>query len=199
MSGTYPSSPVFSTMTLGSVQQTFVDRSQSGKRFARKTTGHYWTVKATYDTLTKEQFWPIFGFAIGQDGDFGTFSVVLPDLATPKGTANGTPKVKGGSQSGTTLLIDGCTPSQSAFLKPGDIFKVTGDSKVYMVISTIAANSSGEATLSFRPPLEKVPADNADITVTNVDFTMAFSGPVREYSVQPPLIYDFEVNLVEAV
>ena len=67
-----------------------------------------------------------------------------------------------------------------------------------MITQDIAANSGGEATLVFEPPLEIVPADNAAVAVRDVAFTMAFKGAVREYSVAPPLLFDYEVDFEEA-
>lgn len=58
-------------------------------------------------------------------GQLNTFYAYDPDNKTPRGLAGGTPLVNGASQTGTSLIIDGCTPSQM-FLMAGDYFNVGG-------------------------------------------------------------------------
>jgi hypothetical protein len=140
---------------------------------------------------------PIFAFALAQDGTYGTFTVVPPDLAEPRGTALGTPVVSGANQQGTSLTISGCDPNQSAFLKAMDIFTIANDPKVYMLVQDAPSDASGNATLVFRPQLEKIPADGAALTVRNVAFTMAFASGIQEYAAKPPVLYDYKVDLVE--
>jgi len=67
--------------------------------------------------------------------------------------------VNGGSQSGTSLVVDGLTDTPQA----GDVFKVAGIDKIYTVTSN-ASVSSGGATLAIAPALASAPADNAAVT-----------------------------------
>ena len=194
----FPTSPKFATVRLRSNQQSFRDRAQSGKGYARKTTGHQWTFTASFLDLSREQMAEVFAFAMEQDGVYGTFTVVPPDLATPRGTALGSPVVDGAGQTGTTLNVRGATASQAAFLKKMDIFSINGDTKVYMVTQDAASDGSGDVALTFRPPLEISPADGAVLTVANVAFTMSFASAIREYDVKQPVLYDFEIDLAEA-
>ena len=71
----------------------------------------------------------------------------------------GTVLVNGGSQTGTSLIVDGLTGVPQA----GDTFTVAGIEKVYTVAST-ATVTSGGATLSITPALASSPADNAAVT-----------------------------------
>ena len=71
----------------------------------------------------------------------------------------GTVLVNGGSQTGTSLIVDGLTGTPQA----GDTFTVAGIEKVYTVTSD-ATVSSGGATLTINPALASSPADNAAIT-----------------------------------
>ena len=91
----------------------------------------------------------------------------LGDLShgTPAGTALGTPLVKGASQTGTSLVTDGWSAGQTSLLLPGDYFSVNGELKIITAVCT--SDGSGNATLSFAPPLRSAPADNAPITVIN--------------------------------
>jgi len=71
----------------------------------------------------------------------------------------GTVLVNGGSQTGTSLIVDGLTSAPQA----GDVFKIDSVDLVYTVTAD-ATVSSGGATLSINPALDSSPADNAAIT-----------------------------------
>jgi hypothetical protein len=71
----------------------------------------------------------------------------------------GTVLVNGGSQTGTSLIVDGLTgvPQQ------GDTFTLAGVEKVYTVVSGVTVVTGG-ATLTIAPALASSPADNAVVT-----------------------------------
>lgn len=71
----------------------------------------------------------------------------------------GTVLVNGGSQTGSSLVVDGLTgiPQQ------GDTFTVAGVQKVYAITSGVTVTSGG-ATFAISPALASSPADNAAIT-----------------------------------
>lgn len=75
----------------------------------------------------------------------------------------GTPLVKGASQTGRSLLVDGLTVGVT--FKAGDCFSF--DNTVYremhMIKADVTANGSGEATLTFTPAIRQSPADNAAV------------------------------------
>ena len=88
---------------------------------------------------------------IFKSGGSGFTKINIPDY--------GTPLVNAGSQTGSSLAIDGLTSAPQA----GDVFKVAGIDKVYTVLAN-ATVSSGGATLSINPALASSPADDAVIT-----------------------------------
>jgi hypothetical protein len=71
----------------------------------------------------------------------------------------GTVLVNGGSQTGSSLVVDGLTgvPQQ------GDTFSVAGVEKVYAITSSVTVTSGG-ATFAISPALASSPTDNAAIT-----------------------------------
>ena len=71
----------------------------------------------------------------------------------------GTVLVNGGSQTGSSLIVDGLTAAPQA----GDIFKIAGIDLVYTVTAD-ATVSSGQATVAINPALASSPADDAVIT-----------------------------------
>lgn len=71
----------------------------------------------------------------------------------------GTVLVNGGSQTGTSLIVDGLTATP----QQGDVFYIAGVQKVYTIQSTPTVTSGG-ATLTIYPALASSPADNSGIT-----------------------------------
>jgi len=73
----------------------------------------------------------------------------------------GTPLVDGGSQSGTTLVVDGLTSSPVI----NETFTIAGNATEY-TIQAVTDNSGGEYSLNLDKTLAATPADNAAITFT---------------------------------
>jgi hypothetical protein len=77
----------------------------------------------------------------------------------------GTVLVNGGSQTGTSLIVDGLTSTP----QQGDTFTIAGVQKVYAITSSVTVTSGG-ATLTINPALASSPADNAAITFRSSGF-----------------------------
>ena len=94
------------------------------------------------------------------------------DLYTTTGSAHtkiskpsyGTVLVNGGSQTGTTLNVDGLTGTPQT----GDTFSIAGVEKVYTIIAPTTV-TAGAAALSIYPALASSPANNAAITMLSCD------------------------------
>ncbi len=223
MSGTFPTSPNFSTVNLSSKHSTLESRTQSGKRQVRQIGGHLWSFTAKYPQMTRSEFMPVFAFSMSQQGRCESFQIIPPDLATPQGVATGTPVVEGVHTSGNSITTDGWTPGITGIMKAGDIMKFAGHNKVYMVTADANSNAddpvldeasallldeagatiydaeSNRATLTVEPALAASLADNESITVTNVPFTMAFTNDVQQYGGSAPILYNFEIDLIEVL
>ncbi|MEY2653659.1 MAG: hypothetical protein RLZZ524_687 [Pseudomonadota bacterium] len=113
---------------------------------------------------------------------------------TPRGTIAGTPLVMGASQTGNTLIIDGCTVGTT--LLAGDFIGVNSELK--MVVADATANGSGQMTLTIEPPLRSSPADNAAITTTRPTATFMLADNESVWSARPGILTSFPINLIEA-
>ena len=87
---------------------------------------------------------------------------------TANGAGGGTPRVKGASESGTSLDTDGWSNSVTGVIKAGDCFTIAGINVLFR--ATADANSgasTGPATISIEPPIlaGSSPDDNALITM----------------------------------
>lgn len=78
----------------------------------------------------------------------------------------GTVLVNGGSQTGTTLNVDGLTGTPQT----GDTFSIAGVEKIYTIIAPTTV-TAGAASLSIFPALASSPANNAAITMLSCDRT----------------------------
>lgn len=80
----------------------------------------------------------------------------------PLGVATGTPLVRV-SAAGATLATKGWTPSTAGILLAGSYFGVNGELK--RLVLDAASDGSGDATLTFKPPLRAAPAVDLPLTL----------------------------------
>lgn len=124
--------------------------------------GQRWVASFTLPKMTRSQAAEWIAFFMQLKGRTGTFYASDPDWQTNIGLWSGIPLVKGAGQTGNTLLIDGCTASQTNWARAGDYFTVNSELK--RCTASKNSNGSGEVTLTFEPPLRASPADNAVIS-----------------------------------
>lgn len=91
----------------------------------------------------------------------------IPEPGIYKGAPGNDVRVKGAGQAGSALILDGLNPS--ALIRKGWFFTLVtaAGSTAHIVAETVAANSSGEATVTFWPMLWLEPADNDQIVMLN--------------------------------
>jgi len=88
----------------------------------------------------------------------------------------GTVLVNGGSQTGTSLIMDGLIKAPQI----GDTFSVAGIEKVYTVLAVPTVTSTS-ATVSINPALASSPADNAAITWLSANRASNFKTRFSKY------------------
>ena len=104
-------------------------------------------------------------------------SITLDCQTTSIINQRGTPLVNGGSQSGTTLIIDGLTSDP----KVNEQFTIAGNATEY-TISSLVNNGSGEYLLTLNKTLAATPSDGAAITFTK-GFLHTVNGIYRNESI----------------
>lgn len=158
--------------------------------------GRQWQYDLTLTPMKGDDARRISVFLDALAGSVGRFLLADPTISQAVG---GTPLVKGAGQTGSTLAVDGLTPSVLAF-RAGDFFSLgTGaDTRLYRVTADVTANGAGEASLSIIPPLRSSPADNAPLEVTAPKVLLRLSGPIPT-SISPAMIHRFSFSAVEAI
>lgn len=191
MSGTYPTSPVFSAIDFRSKWYNVTSESLSGRTQARHLGGHRWEFSCKYPTMTRSDFQTVDAFIEAQQGTKETFQIVLPVVCEQSGTATGSAQVNGAHSIGdTTIALDGYTGT----LKAGDVLKFANHTKVYK----LTADQSGPGTVSIMPPLVAALVDNEGVTYDDVPITARLANSVQEFGVGLASFYTFEVDMVEA-
>lgn len=198
--GTFPASPVASAVAVRSISPTMVSVGQNMKRQVRSRGGQRWGAKLTWGPMLRSSFAPIWGFCIAQRGQLGAFQIVLPPpYDTPQGSwAGGAPQVDGAGQVGRTLNLKGFTPSQSKVIKAGDFIKFL-DTKVYVAIADADSDGAGKvAALPIEPALIISPGNSEAVVYTSVPFTMMLNGDLVEQTIEPPALFTYALDLLEA-
>jgi len=200
MAGALPTSPGPSRIELSDITGAVVSRSLSGKRFARLFGGQRWRMRVKYPPRTRDRFAPILGFIASQQGQFGTFTVVPTDLATPSGTWAGAPVVSGAVDVGAmTVPMSGFMPNVLGVAKMGDLIKFAGHAKAYMVVASVSADAGGFSSIQLNTPLVGALANAELVVSSNVPITVALDGGVQSYSVGRGGFYQFDFDATEAV
>ena len=128
-----------------------------------------WRASATFTTVP-ESDWRLWEAFLSQcRGQAGRFYVGPYHASKPRGLAGGSPIVDGSSQTGNTLLARGCTASQSPWLRIGDYFHYVSPSwqQMHRVVSDVASDSSGHASLTIEPAIRESPAAGAAIITSS--------------------------------
>ncbi len=125
--------------------------------------GARWVATYRLPRMNKDLAAPWLAFLVSLRGSVDTFNGYDPDRLTPRGSVKGTPLVKGGSQTGNSLLTDGWDNSENGLLMPGDYFAAGGELK--MVTQQLNSDGVGDGTINFEPAFRNSPPDNDPIIV----------------------------------
>lgn len=170
---------------------------------AYKFSGERWEGEVSFQPVRRADAAEIQAFLGELYGKYGTFLYGDPDALQQglRGAGGGTPLVKGGSQTGNTLLIDGLTSALANVYKKGDYFQLGSgtDSRLYMITQDISSNTAGEATLQFVPALRSSPADNAALTFTSAKGLFRAAENSAQWDSDSAMIYGFTFAFMEAV
>jgi hypothetical protein len=163
--------------------------------------GQRWEVDVTLPAMNRADAEQWVAFLVSLRGQLGTFTLGDPVGASPRGSAGGTPLVNGASQVGGTLNIDGCTASQTGWLKAGDYIQLgsAGSATLHKVLADADSNGSGEVALDIWPYIRTAPSDNATVVVTNTIGRFRLADNEQNWSIRETALYGITFGGVEAV
>ena len=110
MSGTFPSTPKPSSVSISSNQNTIVSTTVSGRRQARQIDGQRFRMTIKFPVMKRSQFAPILAFIMKQRSQIESFQFVPPTISTTSGTASTVILTNGAVSAGATswrLIVTG--------------------------------------------------------------------------------------------
>ena len=166
--------------------------------------GQWWSASVTLPAMKRVDAVYWITFLRRLRGMYGTFLMGDPDAATPAGTAAsapGTPVVKGASQTGSYLVIDGAPAGSAGYLLSGDYIQLgTGTaSRLHQVQEDAASDGSGNVTLNLWPDLRTSPADNAAVVVSSAKGHFRRADNSQPASANEASIYGLTFSAIEAL
>jgi len=182
--------------TVGITQSPFTYAQQ-----AVAHSGQRWECDVTLPQMSRADAEQWIAFLVSLRGQFGTFTLGDPVGASPRGSAGGTPLVNGASQTGGTLNIDGCTASQTGWLKAGDYIQLgtAGTATLHKVLADADSNGSGEVSLDIWPYIRTAPADDATVVVTNTVGRFRLASNQQNWNINEASIFGMTFGGVEAI
>lgn len=158
--------------------------------------GERWSIALTYSNLSGADKAVMTAFLAKLNGQQHRFTL-HNHAESNRGAFGGTPLVAGGSQTGTSLDVDGCSTTVTNWIREGDWFSVNSELK----ICTADANSDGggAVTISFAPRLRSAPADNAAITTTAGTGVFLLTDNGVSWSNRPGGFSDLTIQAVEDI
>ena len=132
--------------------------------------GSQWNATITLPPMLKDKASIWLSFFLQLRGFRGTFKLGDQDRKTIQGTATGTVRINGASQTGNQVALDGFTASRANVFLAGDYIQI--NSYMYMVTANVTANGSGEANVKIEPALRTgIEPINNDTTVIYLNTT----------------------------
>ena len=162
--------------------------------------GAQWKATFTLPPMKKDKAAIWLAFLMSLRGRRGTFKIGDQDRKTIQGTATGTVLVKGASQTGNAINLDGFTASRANVFLAGDYIQI--NSYLYMVSANVTANGSGEATVFVEPSLRtgiEAINDNTTVVYSNTTTVMRLDNNELNWDTDKVSIYGISFSCSEAL
>lgn len=168
---------------------------------AHAYSGQMWQVDITLKPMRRSDAEVWIAWLIALRGAYGTFLLNDPLGCTPRGSAGGTPLVNGSAQTGNLINIDGCTTSQTGWLKAGDYiqFGSGSSSSLHKVLEDVDSDGLGQVTVEVWPSVRTAPADNSTVVTSSAKGLFRLSSNEQSWSVNEASIYGITFAAMEAV
>ena len=190
MSGTFPSTQGLRGLNFTNAQPNLLTVAVSGRRQAKSQGAQAFSFTAQTPPMSITEYKEVMGFLAAQQGQYGSFQIVLPGISTPAGSISGNVlDVNGAHAAGVkSIAVDGGDTSQTDYLKKGDVVRFTAKggepqvgAKVYVLTADLDTAGAGAGTLNIEPGLIEIIATDTVIQTNDVEFTVFMTGPTQEY------------------
>ena len=163
--------------------------------------GQTWQADISLPPMKREDAEVWISWLIALRGQFGSFLLNDPSSATPRGSAGGSPLVNGAAQTGNLVSIDGCSASQTGWLKAGDYvqFGTGSASSLHKVLEDVNTNGSGETTIEVWPSVRNALSDNSAVVTSSAKGVFRLSSNEQAWSVNEASVYGITFAAMEAI
>jgi len=163
--------------------------------------GQTWQADISLPPMKRDDAEQWIAWLISLRGQYGTFLLNDPSATAPRGSAGGTPLVNGALQTGGTINLDGCTASQTGWLKAGDYIQLGSgsSSKLHKVLQDADSDASGEVSLDIWPHIRTSPVDDAPVVTSSAKGVFRLSSNEQAWSVNEASIYGLTFGAFEAL
>lgn len=157
--------------------------------------GARWFAALTYANLLDADLRLLTAFLAQLRGQGGRFYLGDFSRVNPKGVGTGAPVVSGASQTGSSLVTTGWTPSITGILKIGDYVGFNGELR--MLIADANSSAGGVATLVLDSPMRASPPNAGVITINKTTCKMMLTEDTAKWNISPGIIGDISISCME--
>ena len=163
--------------------------------------GQTWQADISLPPMRREHAEVWIAWLISLRGQFGSFLLNDPLGCNPRGSAGGSPLVNGAAQTGNLVTIDGCSASQTGWLKAGDYvqFGTGSASSLHKVLEDVNTNGSGETTIEVWPSVRNALSDNSAVVTSSAKGVFRLSSNEQAWSVNEASVYGITFAAMEAI
>ena len=163
--------------------------------------GQRWEADVTLPPMKRSDAEQWVAWLVSLKGLRGTFLMGDPVGCPPRSSAGGTPLVNGASQTGDTLNIDGCTASQTPWIKAGDYIQLgsASSASLHKVLADANSDGSGEVVLDIWPNINVAQADNATIVTSNAKGVWRLANNESNWSINEIAVYGLTFGCTQAI
>jgi len=190
------------SINLRAVNQTAMSMSPfTYKQQIHNHSGQRWEAEITLPPMARADAEQWIAWLLSLNGRAGTFQLGDPLGATPRGALGGSPLVNGAGQTGSSLTIDGCTPSVTGWLKAGDYIQLGSGATatLHKVLQDVDTNGSGQASIDIWPSMRTAPADNSVVVVNSAKGNFRLNSNEVDWSITEASTYGLVFACVESI
>lgn len=158
--------------------------------------GSRWRFSGVFNVLQEPDAALLEGFLAQLRGRANRFTMYNQSRPVPRGTVNLSGVLVNGNQAaGTTLNIK--TAGAAKTLLIGDYIGVNGEVKI--VVANATADGSGNASVTFEPPLRAAVTDGMAVTTNQPTATFMLASPSDlRWSKMPPYLSTYTLEALES-
>ena len=193
MSGTFPDTTNFKTLSFRDTKTTLKNTDSNNKLYEKFLRQH-WELALKSTLLTRAQLGTAYGFIAKQNGNAETFTIVPPNIGSTQGTMSGVVTCNATiavGQSSVTATGGGGT------FKKGDLIKFSNHTKVYQLSADTTSDGSTAFTINVYPTLQTAVSNTTTVTYDNVPMTVYLVEEDPDFDTTIKGLYEYNITVRE--